>query len=315
MAAPHVTGAVARLLEADPSASPGRLEQVLEAAATRGAVGDAGPGSPNLLLHLPVTTPTGDPTPSASGPGYWMLRRDGALHAFGQATALPGAAGSAVSFDAAPGGGLWLLRNDGVVEARGAATDFGSVRPHRLAAGEAVASISALPDGTGYWVFTDRGRAFAFGSAPRLGDLGHLRLNASIIASVATPTGRGYYLVGADGGVFAFGDAPFLGSMGASRLNEPVVGVAPASSGDGYWLVAADGGVFAFGVPFRGSIPGVLPAGRRLNQPVIGGLAYGDGYVMVAADGGAFVFSSAQFLGSLGSTSLPAPVVGLTVTR
>jgi hypothetical protein len=91
--------------------------------------------------------------------------------------------------------------------------------------------------------------------------------------------------------------------------------VAPSPSGSGYWLIAADGGVFAFGAPFRGSVPSALRPGQRLNQPVIGGIAYGNGYVMVASDGGAFVFSDLPFMGSLGGSSVPSPVVGLTTTR
>lgn len=245
-----------------------------------------------------------------------MLRRDGAVHAFGAAPPVAATAGPAVALDSAPGGGLWLLRADGIVEVRGSARHFGNVHLGSLAPGEHVASISGLADGSGYWVFTDRGRAMAFGAAPKgLGDVSHLALNGPIVASTATPTGRGYYMIGSDGGVFAFGDAAFRGSMGGAGLNQPVVGVAPAPQGGGYWLVGADGGIFAFTAPFRGSVPAVLNAGQRLNRPVIGALAYGDGYVMVSSDGGAFVFSSSPFLGSLGGSPPPQPVVGLTITR
>ena len=314
MAAPHVSGAIARLLQANPGASAGHVEDLLEHAAVAGAVLDAGPGSPNLLLHLGVPTPTGRP-PARAGAGYWMLRRDGGLHAFGDALQTDGAGGPAVSLDAAPDRALWLLRADGSVVSRGTATDFGSVRPGTLAPGERLVSISALPGGDGYWVFTDRGRVLTFGSATHLGDMSSQRLNAPVIASVATTTGHGYYMVAADGGVFAFGDAVYQGSMGGIRLNQPVVGMAPAPSGSGYWLIASDGGVFAFGAPYRGSVPATLKPGQRLNQPVIGGIAYGNGYVMVASDGGAFVFSDLPFVGSLGESPVPSPVVGLTTTR
>jgi hypothetical protein len=100
--------------------------------------------------------------------------------------------------------------------------------------------------------------------------------------------------------------------MGGQRLNQPVVDLVPDPDGDGYWLIASDGGVFAFDAGFRGSVPGELAPGARLNAPVIGGIAYGDGYSMIASDGGVFVFSDREFLGSLGDEPPDAPVVGIS---
>ena len=59
MAAPHVAGAAALLLEADPSASPAQVGERLKARATVGAVRDAGPTTVNRLLtvlEVPVKT-------------------------------------------------------------------------------------------------------------------------------------------------------------------------------------------------------------------------------------------------------------------
>jgi hypothetical protein len=305
MAAPHVAGALARMLEANRSASPAALRTALLVAATTGVVGNAGAGSPNRLLFA-------DPTPP---PGYWMVGRDGALYAFGAAAPAPPVSGTPVAIAGAPTGGLWILLDDGRVEVRGGAAWYGNVPLASLVAGERVSSIAGLPGGDGYWVFTTRGRVLPFGAAWFYGDMSHVALNGPVIASAATASGRGYYLVGSDGGVFAFGDAAFHGSTGAMRLNQPVVGIAPTLDGSGYWLVAADGGIFAFGAPFRGSVPGVLAPGARLNRPVIGALAYGDGYALVASDGGAFVFSSAPFLGSLGGNPPQHPVLGIAVRR
>lgn len=243
-----------------------------------------------------------------------MVETDGSLHSFGDAPPLAGARAATVAIDTVPGGGLLQLLTDGRVVAHGGATSHGHVNMSQLAPGERVSAISARPAGDGYWVFTSRGRAIAFGLARHHGDVSHLPLNGPVIASVAIPSGDGYYMIGSDGGVFAFGDAEFRGSMGGKPLNEPVVGIAPASSGADYWLVAADGGIFSFGAPFRGSLPGVL-AGVPLNEPIIGALAYGDGYVLVASDGGAFVFSDRPFLGSLGGSPPAHPIVGLAITR
>ena len=49
----------------------------------------------------------------------------------------------------------------------------------------------------------------------------------------------------------------------------------------------------------------------RLNKPVIGMVAYGDGYLMVAQDGGIFSFSNKPFVGSLGSNPPPLPIVAV----
>jgi subtilisin family serine protease len=74
MASPHVAGALALYLQANPSASPAAARDALVAGATAGKVGSAGSGSPNLLLYSRVagaggggdTTP---PTTSITSPG------------------------------------------------------------------------------------------------------------------------------------------------------------------------------------------------------------------------------------------------------
>eukprot|EP00444_Apocalathium_aciculiferum_P000640 CAMPEP_0183402806 /NCGR_PEP_ID=MMETSP0370-20130417/14154_1 /TAXON_ID=268820 /ORGANISM="Peridinium aciculiferum, Strain PAER-2" /LENGTH=542 /DNA_ID=CAMNT_0025584459 /DNA_START=53 /DNA_END=1681 /DNA_ORIENTATION=+ len=48
---PHVAGVVAMMLAADPSLSPSDIMARLRSSAVQGRVRDAGPGSPNLLLH------------------------------------------------------------------------------------------------------------------------------------------------------------------------------------------------------------------------------------------------------------------------
>jgi subtilisin family serine protease len=94
-AAPHVTGAAALLLEADPSLSPAQVAAALLSSATRGALTDVGTGSPNALLWVdpaplpappttttvpPTTTTTVPPTVriSQAGRGYWRVEVTGA---------------------------------------------------------------------------------------------------------------------------------------------------------------------------------------------------------------------------------------------
>lgn len=54
MAAPHVTGVVARFLQRQPGASVGQVRAALFSDATLGAIRDAGTGSPNRLVYADV---------------------------------------------------------------------------------------------------------------------------------------------------------------------------------------------------------------------------------------------------------------------
>ncbi len=133
-------------------------------------------------------------------------------------------------------------------------------------------------------------------------------------------------MLGSDGGIFTFGDAGYFGSIqeivnnllgpgypSSAWLSAPIVGLAPTPTGLGYWLVASDGGMFTFGdAAYHGSVPGVLPPGVGLNQPVVGLVTQADRYLLVAADGGIFNFGDSDFLGSipgLGASGIDAAVV------
>jgi subtilisin family serine protease len=299
-----LVAAVAFLMRAaDPNASQAtvaaRLISTADDLGTPGVDSVFGAGMVDAVAALAAGSGSFS-TASATGSGYWMLGREGAVYRFGGAAYLGDAAplltGGATAADLEPvpaGGGYWIADSAGHVFGFGNAPYFGGASG-ALRPGEQVTSLSATPTGNGYWLFTTAGRVFNFGTAPSLGDLANLRLNGPILDSVPTPTGLGYYMVGSDGGIFAFGDARFAGSMGGKPLNAPVQSLVPDPDHSGYWLVASDGGVFAFDAPFRGSLGGL-----KLNAPVTGMVPYGNGYLMVATDGGAFVFSDQPFSGSL----------------
>lgn len=59
MASPHVAGAVARLLEMDPTLTPAQAWQTLSDLATPGSIVNAQPGDPHRILYLPPTSPPG----------------------------------------------------------------------------------------------------------------------------------------------------------------------------------------------------------------------------------------------------------------
>jgi len=73
MASPHVAGAAALLLSANPSSTPAQVAAAMGSAATTGVVTDAGTGSPNRLLYTgdsatPNPTPEPPPAPAPTAP-------------------------------------------------------------------------------------------------------------------------------------------------------------------------------------------------------------------------------------------------------
>jgi hypothetical protein len=149
------------------------------------------------------------------------------------------------------GDGYWTVKADGSVQAFGAAVPYGDLANQELNA--PIVAITATPDGGGYWLLGADGGVFTFGDAGFFGSTGNLKLNKPIVGMASTPDGRGYWFVASDGGVFTYGDAMFYGSTGNLKLNKPVVGMAVDSKTGGYWLVASDGGIFSFNAPFHGS--------------------------------------------------------------
>ncbi|MBP2330478.1 subtilisin family serine protease [Kibdelosporangium banguiense] len=73
MAAPHVAGAAALVLSANPGLNPQQVAGTLYANATMGLVGNPGPGSPNRMLFV------AHPTPPAPAPGPDRLIRGQSL--------------------------------------------------------------------------------------------------------------------------------------------------------------------------------------------------------------------------------------------
>lgn len=66
MATPHVTGAVALYLSANPAASAASVNAAVTGGATQGKVTDPGTGSPNLLLYTLIAGGTVEPPPPAT---------------------------------------------------------------------------------------------------------------------------------------------------------------------------------------------------------------------------------------------------------
>lgn len=193
--------------------------------------------------------------------------------------------------------GFWVVKADGTVEAFGEAVDYGDAAT--LPLNQPMVGMAPHPSGEGYWLLGADGGVFSYGLAPFFGSTGSMRLNEPVVGMAAHPSGDGYWFVASDGGIFAYGEAGFFGSMGGTPLVSPIVGMAATPTGEGYWLVAADGGIFAFGdAPFHGSIGGQRLSNPITGMAAT---ATGNGYWFVGTDGTVHPFGDAVDLGSVGS--------------
>jgi hypothetical protein len=260
--------------------------------------------TPNSLLTLP------------SNLGYWMAAGDGGVFSFGNARFFGSMGGTTLNKPIVgmaatkSGNGYWLVASDGGIFAFGDAAFKGSTGG--LPLNKPIVGMTATPSGNGYWLVASDGGIFAFGDAQFMGSTGNISLNKPIVAMSPTPSGNGYWMFATDGGVFAYGDAAFLGSLGGVSLNRPIVGASAAGTGSrlGYYMVASDGGIFAFGnAPFLGSAS-VSGGGSIVGMAALP--SEPGGYWLAGADGGVFAFGDvAKFMGSLGGTSLAAPIVAI----
>jgi len=236
------------------------------------------------------------------GQGFYVLGRDGSVHAYGDAVQRGNAqlrhpaVAMAVTSD---GGGYWVFDANGCTQAFGdAATFSASVCGTKL--NGPILDAAATATGKGYWLVASDGGMFTFGDAVFKGSMGGAKLNAPVVGMATGP--GGYWEVASDGGIFTFG-VPFKGSMGATKLNRPVAGM--VASGSGYLMVGADGGAFNFGNPFFGSLGAAPPRFPVIAvAPSFGSKAVPDGYWML--DGGGEVFG-------FGSAWMPAAAAALPV--
>lgn len=246
------------------------------------------------------------------GPGYWVIRDNGRVDAFGSArndgTAAP-FSGTATGMAAYPTGrGFWRVRGTGRVGAFGAATLEAGPRPDRNGR---VVGLAPHHRGDGFWRVTSAGQVMASGRAEHLG--GATNSDYPIVSITAHPEARGYWILNSFGRVFAHGAARVFGPPTGFRA----AGMAAHPSGDGYWIVKRDGSVHAFGVAGH-------YGGTSFDVPVVDIAAAPDGagYWILAADGRVRAFGSAKS-GIITTSAPPEPelatvggiVVASTIAR
>jgi hypothetical protein len=157
------------------------------------------------------------------------------------------------------------------------------------------ADLALHPKGDGYWIITQAGGIYGYGSARHHGSPLQSGRTSGALKIHPTPSGEGYWVLAGNGDVLAFGDAP---ALGGARGQQPV-DLWGTTTGQGYWLLLADGRVLTFGdARHRGDLTNL---NLRWTTPAVGllGMPSGRGYLIASADGGLFSFGSAPFFGSL----------------
>jgi type VII secretion-associated serine protease mycosin len=118
----------------------------------------------------PSNTNIRDIAMTAHARGYWLLSRDGRAYPFGDArfqSAMRGAAigRSAVSFALSTNGrGFWVVRSNGAV-ASFAARSYGSLSSYTSGGTRFGTRLRSVASGSGYYVLTNDGLVYSFGSA------------------------------------------------------------------------------------------------------------------------------------------------------
>ena len=162
------------------------------------------------------------------GNGYWVMRSNGRMEAFGDAEWYGDLANEnehARDFAPTPTGlGYWILTQDGDVHAFGDAVDLGGVTVTGSNYAQSIESHPTDPDG--YWIMKEEGEITAIGSLstyaiqPLMGGgtpSGTAPYGIELVEHEyftrirRTSTGNGYWIVSGSGKVRAFGDAAHYG--------------------------------------------------------------------------------------------------------
>ena len=193
--------------------------------------------------------------------------------------------------------GYYCLREDGSMAAFGDAALHGSAVD--LLEGPAVA-LAVDPYGDGYWIASRRGQVVACGVPDLVGTEG-VPTNGEVVDVVATGRRGGLWVLDRAGGVFCFGAAGFHGSVPGLELDAPIeaVSLTPAPDDDGYWILDRAGGVFCFGeARYFGSIP-EMGGGTAAAVTLLA--ATDEGYSIVTEDGTCHAFGRAPETTSAGA--------------
>jgi hypothetical protein len=266
------------------------------------------------LVYTGVSIPANDKLRN----GYWQVRSNGEVFAFGDARVYPPQGGmthvgTVVGMCAHPSGeGYWTIDNAGRIVAAGAAQWYGD--PIYNLAGGRFADIACTHTGKGYWALRWDGTIFSFGDAQNLGNSSHVGtmpdgVQARAQAIDSHPTKQGFWVLWQDGHVDAH-NVTFLGH--ANRVGftglDWTTSLKRSSTGNGYWILSGGGIVQAFGdAQHKGNAP---PSTydepnwfRGLTFEFLTSPEGNDGYMLQRLDGNLAGLGNYKFFGSIGSGS------------
>jgi hypothetical protein len=181
--------------------------------------GQVGPNQSSI--NNPTSWATICPTPTSQG--YWVVRANGNIRAYGDAVGrLPNdvtgftfsngqswiSGGTALPNDY----GILVCSNDGYVYALGDATHYGNWTETTLVTGESLCAVVSTMAGDGYWMMTTTGRVQAVGAAVDHGQTNSPSLAYPHEQLLPTGTDLGYQIMQTGGLVTAFGQATYYGS-------------------------------------------------------------------------------------------------------
>jgi hypothetical protein len=233
-------------------------------------------------------------TAGAQGVGYYVLRANGTVDAYGApgygSMGVPpaGSTATGIALDSATGG-YWVVSSNGTVEGFNAPfLGEPHIRPGGWGQYPAAVAIAAAPNGAGYYVLRANGAVDAYGVAGHGSLGGHLVYGAVApvvaVAIAVDPTTGGYWIATSTGEIASF-DAPSYGSPRASDHGTydgvAVSALAATSSGTGYYVLRANGAIDTYGAANYGSpaTQGTMPEGGLATSialdPTTGGYYVG----------------------------------------
>lgn len=225
-----VTGPTTTAPAAAANASDPKSKRPSSPTTTRPAGGATSP-APGGATPAPGPSPTTTAAPSAGSPRSTTTSLPQGSHAPGVARAPSG---------------FWTVDAFGKVTAHDGAVFHGDVSGLRPRAPITAFASSGTddPNQSGYYLVSEDGGVYTFGSARFFGSTGAITTDGPVTDLWVTATGNGYWILDAGGTIYAFGDAAEL-----EPANAPpnAVAVAVAAAPGGAWVLTERSGVVAVG--------------------------------------------------------------------
>jgi hypothetical protein len=286
--------------------------------------GNSATNAPVYWIHL---TRTGD--------GYWVMRGDGSVTAYGAATyyGSPWSDGIGETGGTGPAGnrwqliaptptdeGYWCVAVDGRIRAYGDATDYGATIPGFVyTTSTYIAGGSSLKESQGLLVASTDGTVYDFGDATHYGNwtAGGSEYLVTVMPTIA---GDGYWLMKQGGAIQAKGAAVHYGQASPTTLESPSLAydqLMPTPSDEGYYILRRTGELYAFGdafdfyfgAPIPGSTGTIRKDGNYLDYAdIVKDLVLWSGfwlYDSLSPSAVPDVFGNIESTGSFSSLPLP----------